>query len=100
MAEYEFTAELWLYPGDAGWHFVTLPPEVADDIDEVVGARAGFGSIPVRVTVGSSIWKTSIFPDKASASFVLPVKKSVRISEQLDAGSPVTVRLRHDADRS
>lgn len=99
-ADFEFTAELWLYPGEAGWYFVTLPVDVADDIDEEVGERAGFGSIPVEVTVGSSTWKTSIFPDKASASFVLPVKKSVRIAQQLDAGSPVTVLLRHDADRS
>ena len=99
-ADYEFTTELWLYPGEAGWHFVTLPTGVADAIDEEVGERAGFGSIPVEVTVGASTWKTSIFPDKQSASFVLPVKKSVRASERLDAGSPVTMRLHHDTDRS
>lgn len=99
-AEYEFTAELWLYPGEAGWYFVTLPAEVADEIDQEVGERAGFGSIPVEVTVGATTWKTSIFPDKASASFVLPVKKAVRSAERLDSGMPVTVLLRHDADRS
>lgn len=49
---FEFTSELWLYPGAAGWYFVTLPVEVADDIDEMVDERAGFGSIPVEVTVG------------------------------------------------
>lgn len=25
MGEFEFDAELWLYPGKGGWHFVTLP---------------------------------------------------------------------------
>lgn len=97
---HEFTAELWLYPGEAGWYFLTLPTHVADDIDEEVGERAGFGSVPVEVTVGSTTWTTSIFPDRASASFVLPVKKAVRSAESLEAGRLVTVRLRHALSRS
>lgn len=97
---FEFTSELWLYPGEAGWYFVTLPAEVADDLDEMVGERVGFGSIPVEVTVGESTWKTSIFPDKQSASFVLPIKKAIRHQENLEADTPVTVHLRHDATRS
>jgi hypothetical protein len=96
---FEFTSELELHPGGAGWYFVTLPAEVADDIDEMVGERAGFGSIPVEVTVGLSTWKTSIFPDKQRATFVLPVKKAIRQQEDLEADSLVTVRLRHDLTR-
>ena len=97
---FEFTSELWIYPGEAGWHFVTLPTDVADAIDEAVGERAGFGSIPVEATIGASTWKTSLFPDKQSASFVLPVKKAVRQRELLEVDAPVLVRLRHDANRS
>ncbi len=97
--EFEFEATLWLYPGKAGWHFVTLPPGVADDIDGQVGARAGFGSIPVEVTLGSSTWKTSLFPDKRAASFVLPVKKGVRQQEGIEEDSELLVRLRVDLDR-
>ena len=37
------------------WHFVTLPPELADDVREVgAGARAGFGSVRVTATIGST----------------------------------------------
>lgn len=96
----EFTSQLWRHPGEAGWYFVTLPAEVADDIDAMVGERAGFGSIPVEVTVGESTWKTSIFPAKETASFVLPVKKAIRRHENLEPDSPVTVRLCHDTTRS
>ena len=99
-AIFEFTAELWLYPGEAGWHFVTLPTAVADDIDDAVGERAGFGSIPVEVTIGTSTWKTSLFPDKHAGSFVLPVKKAIRAKEQLDVDAVVAVHLRHDATRA
>ncbi len=30
---FEFTALLWLWKGEGGWHFLTLPPEVADVIE-------------------------------------------------------------------
>jgi hypothetical protein len=91
---FEFTAELWRYTGAAAWYFVTLPHDVTDDIDEIIGdEHHGFGAVRVEVTVGASTWRTSIFPDNASASFVLPVKKAIRVAEGLDDGSPVTVRL-------
>lgn len=91
---FEFSAELWRYTGKAAWHFVTLPHEVADDIDEITAdTRRGFGSVRVEVTVGSSTWNTSIFPDTKSESFILPVKKAIRVAEDLDDGAPVDVRL-------
>jgi hypothetical protein len=93
----EFTTEMWRYSGAAAWHFVTLPEDVADQLDEIVGERGGFGSIPVEVTIGTSTWRTSVFPDKGAASFVLPIKRAVRQKEGLSVDAPVSVRLRHDA---
>ncbi len=93
--EYEFVAELWRWTGEAAWHFVTLPHEVTDDIDEThEGPRAGFGSRHVEVTVGGTTWNTSVFPDKNSASYLLPVKQSVRKTEGLVEGARVEVCLR------
>ena len=94
MNTFGFTADLWRHTGEAAWYFVTLPHDVADDIDEITAdTRRGFGSVPVEVTVGSTTWRTSIFPDTASESFVLPVKKAVRSAEGLDDGSRVSVLL-------
>ena len=91
---FEFTAPLWLYPGEgATWYFVTLPHDVSDEIDELVPDKAGFGSVKVQVTVGSTSWQTSVFPDKQAASFVLPVKKAVRQKEGLIEGADVSVTL-------
>mgnify|MGYP003526157064 CR=1 FL=1 len=52
-------------------------------------------AVPVRVqvTVGSTTWATSIFPDTKARSFVLPVKKAVRSAEGLTDGDPVEVAL-------
>ena len=91
---FEFTAPLWLYPGEgATWYFVTLPHDVSDEIDELVPDKAGFGSVKVQVTVGSSTWQTSVFPDKQAASFVLPVRKAIRQKEGLIEGGDVPVTL-------
>jgi hypothetical protein len=96
MAMYRFESQLWLYDGDAAWHFLTIPGAVADDIRaRTAGDRRGFGSIRVVVEVGETSWSTSIFPDKTSGSFVLPVKRAVREAEGLEVGDlvPVAIRL-------
>jgi hypothetical protein len=89
----DFEAPLWEYDGEAAWWFVTVPPEVSEDLRVSPRPPKGFGSIRVEVTVGSSTWRTSVFPDKASGCFLLPVKKAVREAEALDAGEPVPVHL-------
>ena len=92
---YTFDAVVWEHSGAGAWHFVDLPEDDADDIEEFFGATAaGFGSIRVEVTIGSSTWQTSIFPDSKRKTYVLPVKKPVRRAEGLVDGSVATVELR------
>jgi hypothetical protein len=89
-----FRAQVWLggYSGD--WYFVTLPTEVADEVEfRYSGPRRGFGAVRVRARIGRTTWETSMFPDGGLESYVLPVKKSVRDAEGLDAGSRVEVEL-------
>lgn len=89
-----FSAELWEWTGKAAWFFVTLPVDDAEDIREMVPERRGFGSVRVEVEIGSSKWKTSIFPDSSSGSYVLPIKKAVRTAEGIVEGDTVDVTLR------
>ncbi|MEC3914520.1 DUF1905 domain-containing protein [Nocardia sp. CDC160] len=92
---YSFTAELWEWEAQAAWHFVSLPEGVADEIEERYGhSAAGFGSIKVKVSVGTSHWSTSIFPDGKRGTYVLPMKKAVRVAEGLTVGDPVEIELR------
>lgn len=93
-AAFTFSAEVWEHQGQAAWFFLSLPEDVADDIEEEFGHRAkGFGSVPVEVTIGSTTWTTSIFPDNKRATYLLPVKKAVRKAEDLADGSTPTVTL-------
>ncbi|MDA3037951.1 MAG: DUF1905 domain-containing protein [Actinomycetota bacterium] len=91
---YDFEAKLWLHGGQAGWTFLTLPGEVSDDIEARTSHRStAFGSVRVRVTVGRTEWATSLFPDKRSQAYLLPVKKAVRRAERLNEGDDVAVSL-------
>ena len=90
----EFTSPLWEHHGEGAWVFVTLPVDVSEEVRLLAGEPRGFGSVRVEASVGATTWRTSVFPDRASGCFLLPVKKAVRRAEGVDAGDPVTVRLR------
>lgn len=95
---FSFDGLLWEANAEAPWVFVTLPLEDADDIRAMVPRGPGFGSIRVGVEVGGSEWATSIFPDRESGSYVLPVKRSVRDREALSPGDVATFTVRIDFD--
>lgn len=87
---FAFRAPLWKYSAAAAWYFVTLPRGIADQI-RPQAPRVGFGSVRVQVTVGNTAWKTSVFPDKNSGSYLLPIKAAVRKAEGLQDGVAVDV---------
>lgn len=92
----EFAGELWIWEArrDESWTFVSLPEDASEEIREVTsGLRRGFGSVRVRVTLGGSSWTTSIFPDKARAAYVLPIKRAIRTAESLSPGDVTTVSV-------
>lgn len=91
-----FTAEVWQWDArkSDGWFFVSLPFDLADDIEAEHGHRAkGFGSLRVEAVIGSTRWQTSIFPDSKRRTYVLPLKQAVRTKEGLAAGQRVSVSL-------
>jgi len=87
-------ANVWIYPGMAAWHFVTIPNDISTKIKNVhKGGRRGWGSIPVTVTLGMTSWKTSIFPDGKTGTYLLPLKKEVRKAEKILEGERVSFCL-------
>jgi hypothetical protein len=89
----DFTAELWRWEAQSGWFFVTVADDVSALIREQPRPPRGFGSVRVRVTIGSSTWDTSVFPDTDRGAYVLPVKKAVRRAEEIDEGDHADVHL-------
>jgi len=91
--EFEGLLRLWDARKSDSWTFVDLPTDVADDIADVAeGVARGFGSVRVEVTIGSTTWRTSIFP--GAQTYALPIKAAVRRKESIEAGDTVPVHLR------
>ena len=97
MPGYDFTGEVWRYPGEGGWHFVTLPAELADELRaRHADAHRAFGSLRVTASLGSTTWSTSLFTDTRSQSYLMPVKGDVRRRERVDDGDTATIRIELD----
>jgi len=94
IKQYKLQGEVWIYPGDMAWHFVTVGKKESKEIKESYkGARRGFGAIPVEVKTGSTVWQTSIFPVK-DGTYILPIKAIVRKKEGVFDGDMITLELR------
>lgn len=90
--EIEFSGAIWFWRGPSPFHFVTVPPEECADIKAVSGlVTYGWGMIPVTARIGNTEWKTSMFPKENT--YILPIKASVRTTENLAIGDLVTIRL-------
>jgi hypothetical protein len=92
----EFQSELWVWAArpDQGWTFVSLPVNESEEIKEMTGGvRRGFGAVRVEARIGTSVWRTSIFPDAGRGCYVLPVKKAVRKAQRIAAGDAARVRV-------
>lgn len=90
---HKITARVWLWQGDSPWHFITIEKEESKKIkNDWHWPRRGFGAIPVKVSIGGTTWKTSIFPEK-EGSYLLPLKKEVRQKEGIGVGKTITLKL-------
>lgn len=94
----DFTSELWRWTAKktAAWFFVTLTEEATSDLRFAIQglSRNNIGTVKVEVTVGGSVWQTSLFPNKDDSEFWLPIKAQVRKTENLVEGRPVVCSIR------
>ncbi|PJZ68827.1 hypothetical protein CH373_15545 [Leptospira perolatii] len=94
MSDFKIKEKVWLFAGEAAWHFVTLPTKIAPEIKlRTEWSKKGWGSVRVEAKIGDIIWKTSIFPEKKTGSYVLPIKAEVRKKAKIEAGDTVTIQL-------
>jgi hypothetical protein len=100
--DYTAKATLWIWNGASGgaWHFCTITGGAAEALHGEAamqrieqGRKRGWGALKVRAAIGGSTWETSLFPDKASGGWLLPVKAAVRKAEGLVAGDTVVIEL-------
>lgn len=92
--KYKIKSEVFAYPGMSGWYFVSIPKKQSLEIKKDFGGlKRGWGSIPVLVTIGKTSWTTSIFPEKKSGTYLLPLKAQVRKKEKIFGGDLVNFSI-------
>ena len=89
---FEFNGEIWFWRGPAPWYFITVPEDQSSNLKAIIGfVTYGWGMIPASVRIGSTEWKTSLFPK--NGLYIVPIKASVRKAEKLEEGDTVNIRL-------
>ena len=92
--KYKVHSGVWVYPGMAAWRFANVDKKQSEEIKEKYGkGKRGFGSIPVVATLGKTTWETSIFPDKRSGTYLLPLKAKIRIAEGIVDGDEINFSI-------
>ena len=94
LMKYEFTAKPFRYSIDDsyGWHFVSLPKELAKEIrGNHKWQEEGWGRMKATVQIGNTEWKTSVWFDTKHDTYLLPVKKEIRRKEKIELDKDVDV---------
>ncbi|QQR76529.1 DUF1905 domain-containing protein [Candidatus Nomurabacteria bacterium] len=81
--------KVWRWPGDGGWHFVTLDKKLSQDIRKVFTK----GFVKIRAEIGDSAWDTSLFPHKESG-YLLCINKKIRSKEGIFEGDDVNIKVK------
>jgi hypothetical protein len=90
----EFSGTVHRWVNNPSIYLVSVPRDLSDEIKEISeGLTNGWGSLKVEATIGSTVWRTSIFPDSKTGLFDLPLKAEVRKKNNLEAATLVKVHL-------
>ena len=79
----------------SSWRFARVPENISAKIKEMQKGRfrRGWDAVYAKAKIGKSEWVTSVFPDRHSATYILPLKKQIRYEENLYDGIDINVSI-------
>ena len=90
--ELAFSGAVFEWRGPSPYYYVRVSTEAAEDIREVAAHFTyGWGVVPVRVRIGETGWRTSLFP--RDDGYLVPLKADVRRRERIDVDDVVQIGL-------
>lgn len=88
-----FEGEIIYWRGPAPFLFVPVPEDPSAAIKTIAPmVTYGWGVIPAQARIGSTEWKTSLFPK--DGRYLVPIKMSVQKAEQLEVGDWVAIQMK------
>ena len=91
---YEFTGSIWQHSPNGGWHFVSLPKDISQEIrNNLQWQEEGWGRMKAKAKIGDVEWDTAIWFDTKLDRYILPVKADIRrkLKLKLDQNIDVVV---------
>lgn len=83
--KYEFRSKVWQHPAPGGWYFVSLPAAVSKEIRKQFKLQEqGWGRLKITAQTGKSKWATAIWFDTRRRTYLLPLKKEIRVKEGIN----------------
>lgn len=78
------------------WRFARVPEKISAQIKEIQKGRPrrGWGAVYAQAKIKKSEWVTSIFPDRYSDTYILPLKKEIRFKENLYDGIDINISIK------
>ncbi|WP_285711591.1 DUF1905 domain-containing protein [Erythrobacter oryzae] len=76
-------------------YFVALPDAANAEVAAITladGGKRAFGAVRVEARIGASVWSTKL--NAKAGAWTLPIRKPVRLAEELAEGMMVEVVLR------
>lgn len=92
MKSFWVSGKVFIWPGEMGWHFVYLDKNLAEKIRKVAKTY-GSGFVRVNAKLGKTSWGTALFPYKKENTFLLSIKKDVRIREGIYQGDSIKIKI-------
>lgn len=89
----------WATANGVTWHFLRFTGEVAEAISALAlmrrletGQKRGWGALKCEARIGATRWHTMVVPGD-NDSWLLPVKRAVRLAEGLVDGTETEVEV-------
>jgi hypothetical protein len=89
-------AKVWRWPGDGGWHFVTLDKKLSEGIRKIYTR----GFVKIEAKVGKTAWNTSLFPHMVNKKvskqieYLLCINKKLMKAEGIFAGDEIKINIK------
>ncbi len=79
----------------SSWRFARVPENISAKIKDMQKGRLrrGWGAVYAKAKIKKTEWTTSIFPDRRSATYILPLKKEIRYEENLYDGIETNITI-------
>jgi hypothetical protein len=91
---YQFEALMWRVNAQGGWHFVSLPKDISDEIREALKwQEQGWGRMKATAIIGDLRWETAIWFDTKRGTYILPIKSIIRTKTGIRLNEATAIQI-------